>query len=153
MRKQDEKLAELSDEIRTLTTKVAELRGERDANREVISLQDRVKTLQRSVSDLEVKKSKIEEDHARKLREVEHKVGLDRRRGEQEAELAKKDAVLAVREENLGHERKAFEEQMKFMRTRMEAEVTSLQTLMGQILERLPTVTVDKTITVGEPAA
>lgn len=146
MRKQDEKIEELSAEIRRLTKSIAELKGERDANREVIGLQDRVKDLQEAITELEITKSQLEESHARQLREVEHKIGLDRKRSEQEADLAKKDAVLAVREENLSHERETFKKEMAFMRSRMEAEVSAMQTLMGQILERLPTVTVEKSI-------
>lgn len=142
---------ELLSELRALSKSVAELKGERDAVREEVTLADRVKRLQKDVSDLEIQKDRLKEDHAREKREVEHMVGLERKRQEFEAEQAMKavdvartEATLAVREENLATDRARFESEMKFTRERFEAEVGYLKELMVEVLDRLPKVTVDK---------
>jgi hypothetical protein len=54
-----------------------------------------------------------------------------------------------VKEENLRADRARFEEQMAFTTKRFEKEVEYLRQMHGEILERLPTVRVDKTIKVG----
>lgn len=151
--------AELLEEIRKLSKSVAELKGERDSIREEVSLADRVKKLQKEISDLEIDKAKITEDHARKERETTHMVGLERKRQQFEAEqatkgieTAKQEAVLAVREENLKADKDRFTDEVKFTRERFESEVGYLKELMVEVLGRLPSVSVDKKITVGARA-
>ena len=146
MWKRDPLRAELSEQIERLTTEVAKLTGEARGRKESIRLTDTVKDLKRQITDLEISKAKREEENERKLREVEHKVGLEKLRGESEREIAVKEAKLAVREENLGRERESFEKEMEFTRTRMGEEVDRLADLQKEILERLPVVKVDRQI-------
>jgi len=138
---------EVLNRLEALTEEVTKLRGKQKGRGEAIRLSDEVKKLKHQITDLEISKSKREEDNERQLREVEHKVGLEKLRGEAERDIAVKEAELAVREGNLSREREAFEKEMEFTRTRMTEEVDRITALQEQILKRLPVVTVDKQIT------
>jgi len=140
-------LAKLNESTIALQVQITELKGERDALK-------RVKSLQEQISRLEIDKGKLVEDNDRKIRETTHMVGLERKRQEFEAEQAKKgieharaQAILEVQRENLETERAAFVKEMKFREERFTQEVGYLKDLMTQILDRLPTVTVDRQIT------
>ena len=122
-----------------------------------VAYSEEVVELKKQIADLEIVRDKEKEDRARELREVEHKIGLERQRSSQEATLAaqkatnEKDAAIAqarveVREENLKAEKGRFETEMKFMRERMEHEVDQLRDLLGNVMEMVPKVTVDKRI-------
>lgn len=150
----DRQTKQLDDAVLALQQEIADLKAERAAVTTERDAAKRVKSLQEQISRLEIDKGKIVEDNAREKREVTHMVGLERKRQEFEAEQARKgietaraQAVLEVREENLKQEREAFEAHMKFQNDRFTAEVGYLKDLMGQILDRLPTVTVDRQIT------
>lgn len=134
------------EELRGLKRSLAKLEGERDAAREEIGLADQVVTLKKTLTDLEIKHDRVKEQHEREKREVEHMVGLEKKRQTFEVDSAKRDAVLSVREENLTADKDRFAEQMKFQDDRFKSEVKYLKDLMGQILERLPTINVEKTI-------
>lgn len=143
--------AELSEAIAGLRSELAKLESERKARAEERKLSGELEGLQKQIAKLTIDKDRIVEDNAREKREVTHMVGLERKRQEFEAEQAKQsvatartEAMLEVREENLAAERTAFEQHMKFQNDRFEAEVGYLKDLMGQILDRLPTVTVDR---------
>lgn len=129
------------DKIEELAEELAKLRGERKAARDELSLSDQVKKLREEIATLEIDKAKVEEENARKLREVEHKVGLDEKRQEFERTRAVKDAELAVREEALSADKQRFEDEMKFQRERFETEVGYLHKMVDEVLERLPKVT------------
>ena len=116
------------------------------AAREELNLTEQVVELKRQITDLEIKKSKVEEDNARERRELTHMIGLEKRRQEAELVQGKKDAELTVREANLSADRTRFDEQMKFQMERFNKEVDYLHGMVGQMLERLPTITVDRTI-------
>lgn len=116
-------------------TTLAKLRQMVDYGAEVLKLREEIETLK-------IEKGRKEEESARKEREIEHKVGLERKRQEFEVEAAKRDATLTVREENLAADRKRFEDQMAFHEKRFSEEVTYLKEMVGQVLERLPNVTV-----------
>ena len=115
--------------------------------RSVADLSSKVKELKEQVSALEIQKAKKEEEYARREREVEHKVGLERKRSEFEVTSAKREAVLSVREENLAADRKRFEEQIGFHEKRFTQEVGYLKELMTSIMQRLPDVTVSGELT------
>lgn len=121
----------------------ATVRVERDLDglKTIDSLQAKVAALREDLSKLEIDKSKKEETFQRREREIEHKVGLERARQEQELKAAKREALVEVREENLAAERKQFSDQMKFQTDRFAAEQEYLKDLMGQILKRLPDIT------------
>lgn len=116
-------------------TALAKLRQVVDYGAEVLKLREEIETLK-------IEKGRKEEESARKEREIEHKVGLERKRQEFEMEAAKREATLTVREENLAADRKRFEDQMAFHEKRFSEEVTYLKEMVGQVLERLPNVTV-----------
>lgn len=146
--------AQLDEGVLALKSEISKLEAERTARIRVADLDKEIAKLKEQITGLRIEKSKLDEDNAREKREVMHMVGLERKRQEAEAEQAKKDlenakreATLAVREENLKAERAAFEQSMKFQEERFKKEVGYLKDLMGQILERLPTVTVDRQIT------
>jgi hypothetical protein len=137
------------EELQLLKRDIAKLSGERDAVREELKLGDEVTRLKRTLTNLEIERDKIIEEHEREKREVEHHVGLERKRMEFEIDSAKRDTTLTVREENLSAQIERFEEQMKFRTERFDMEVGYLKELMGEILERLPHVEVDKKIAIG----
>lgn len=110
--------------------------------REAVDLGEKVKELQGQVVKLEIQQEKKQEEWNRKERELEHKVGLERKRQEFELEAGKREAIVKVREENLEADKKRFEEQMAFQQKRFEEEVGYLKGMMGQVLERLPKVQV-----------
>lgn len=147
----DKERGELKTVIASLKDEIAELRGERKARQKELGLTDDVIRLKTEIEDLRIAKSRLTEAHEREKRELTHMVGLEKKRQEVELAQGKREATLAVREENLKADRDRFEEQMKFTRKRFEEEVGYLKDLMGEILDRLPTVTVDKTVSDGEP--
>ena len=145
---------ELNQAILDLKTEIANLTAEREAQTKATDLNASLIDLQQELENLKISKARLIEDNEREKREVTHMVGLERKRQEFEADQARKGietarekAVLEVREENLKTERDAFTKQMAFQQTRFETEVKYLRDLMGQILDRLPTVTVDRQIT------
>ena len=104
----------------------------------VTDLSGKVKELRQQIETLEIEKARREEDGKRREREIEHKIGLERKRQEFELESGKKDAILKVREENLSADKKRFEEQMKFHEKRFSEEVTYLKDMVSEVLKRLP---------------
>lgn len=99
---------------------------------------EKVGKLEKDISRLEIERDKKQEEFDRREREVEHKVGLERKRQEFEIEQAKRETTVAVREENLSADKERFKAEMDFQRKRLEGEVESLRTLVAQMLERLP---------------
>src|SRR5438132_759868 len=86
----------------------------------VSALSEQVLTLKRSIADLEIQKSKREEEHAKQERELRHMIGLEKKRQEVEIAQSKKDTELTVREGNLAADKKRFEENLKFNTERFE---------------------------------
>lgn len=119
----------------------------------VADLSARVKQLRDQCEVLEVEKSRKEEEHGRKVREVEHKVGLERKRQAFEVESAKREATLAVREENLKEDRKRFEDAMAFHEKRFTQEVGYLKDLMTELMKRLPEMNITQDIGHGSRRA
>lgn len=93
--------------------------------------------LREQIETLKIEKGRREEEFARQQREVEHKVGLERKRQEFEVASAKREATLAVREENLKADRARFEEQMKFQTKRFEEEVGYLKGMLSDVLKQI----------------
>lgn len=151
---EDSKIQALTDEIKTLSKRVADLKGERDSVTEELGLSAKLIALEKEKTSKEIELDRVKEDHAREKRDIEHMVGLHKDRVKQEIELAKRDSTLSVREENLKADRDRFDDQMKFMQKRMETELERLNKLTSEILTRLPTVKVDRKIseTVGAVA-
>ena len=136
----------LTESITALKDDIADLKKERKRTEKELELTGTVVDLKKQISELEIKKSKMEESHAREERELRHMIGLEKKRQEFEIQQAKKETALDVREGNLSAEKKRFEDNLKFNSDRFERMETYLKELMEKVLDRLPTVTVDKTI-------
>jgi len=145
--KKDVQLVKLTGEIEKLSREVASLKGEKSAITEQRTLEERVLSLKKQVSDLEISRDKKQEDFDRRERELTHMIGLEKKRQEVEIKQASQDARLAVREENLKGEKEQFEKQMKFRTDQFDTQIKYLQSLMEQVLGRVPTVTIDRSIT------
>lgn len=131
---------EISDRIiRMLTSSTEEVRNI------VCNLQERA-TLLKDIEKLKIEKGRKDEEFARREREIEHKVGLERARQEQELTLAKREAIVSVREDTLKAERERFEQNMKFMQDRFEKEVKYQRELSEELLKALPKMTIRQEI-------
>lgn len=107
--------------------------------RSITDLSARVKELRTQLETLEIERGKKQEEFDRREREVEHKVGLERKRQEMELGLERKKAKLEAQEEALKADKTRFEAQMKFHQERFEKEVTYQRELLEKMMERLPT--------------
>ena len=106
----------------------------------IADLNKKVRELREVAETANIEKDRREEVFAKKEREVEHKVGLERTRQKFESEQAKREATVTVREETLTDDRTRFEDQMKFQQERFTEEVKYLKDMVGQVLKRLPGV-------------
>lgn len=127
--------------------------GALDDSDKVTKLSGDVLKLKEEVAALELAKARQREEFEKTERELKHMVGLEQKRQhverEQaavELEQATKAAKLEVREENLAADKKRFEEQLKFNTSRFEKMESYLKGMLDNILERLPTVTVDRQV-------
>jgi len=98
---------------------------------ELVKLRDEIETLK-------IEKGRREEEYAKKDREIEHKIGLERKRQEFEIAQSKREATVTIREENLKADRDRFESQMKFHDERFTQEVGYLKDMIADMLKRLP---------------
>lgn len=117
-----------------------------DRYADVQRLQDTVTTLKEQIETLRIEKGRKEEEMAKKEREIEHKVGLEKKRQEFEVEQAKRETTVSLREENLKADRDRFEKETKFTTDRFEKEVGYLKDMVGSVLERLPTAEIIATV-------
>ncbi len=104
----------------------------------IADLNQEVQALREAAEKEKIEKDRKDEVFAKKEREIEHKVGLERTRQKFESEQAKREATVTVREENLTADRTRFEGQMKFQQERFTEEVKYLKEMVGQVLKRLP---------------
>lgn len=148
----DTRVAELTDEIRKLSRAVAELRGENEALEDRRVLLNEKLELTAEIEQLKIERERMEEGHARKVREVEHATGLHRKQSEWERTKAVEEATIAVQKGNLDAERTRFEEQLAFHKTQIKNEVDRLDGLLKGLMDRLPTVTVEKAISIRSGA-
>jgi hypothetical protein len=146
MFKKDAQLKKLSDEIERLTVEVAGLRAEKKSVSEQRSLSEQIVDLKKQVSNLEITRDKKQEDFDRRERELTHMIGLEKKRQEFEIKKSVEDARLAVREENMKTAKEQFDKEIKFKESQLTKQIDYLQGLMKELMERLPTVTVDKQI-------
>ena len=134
-----ERFDTLMDELAGLKRQVAELRGDREGHGRARKLETELATLKRELTDKQIEFDREQEKWDREKREVEHMVGLQRRRSEYDAEAAAREAKLVVREENLTAQQQRFDEHVAFIEKRFDQQFRSLEKLTGQILERMPT--------------
>lgn len=120
------------------------------AAKEMLSKVAKAGDLQKEITRLEVELSRKQEDWARREREVEHKVGLERKRQEFEIEQAKRETSTTVREENLKADKERFKSEMEFQRKHLEGEIGALRELVGEMLKRLPSAEIYANLTGGK---
>ena len=99
------------------------------------------------LTDKQIEYDREHEKWERERREVEHMVGLQRKRGEFETEAARREATLDVREENLKATQERMQAQLDFTEARFDQQFESLNKLMEKFLDRMPTT--KQLITVG----
>ena len=136
----------LREEVSKLRRELRDARTERDEARAEVKVADELVKVKKDLVEARIQQDRLTETNDRERRDIEHKVGLEKRRQEQELVLAKREALVEVRENNLQADRDRFEEQMSFTTKRFEEEAHTQKELMLEILKRLPTVTVEKSI-------
>lgn len=145
--KEDSALATLTGQIRSLTKEVAGLRGERDAQQGLRDLTDERNDLTARIERLKIEKDRTDETNRRERREVEHMVGLEKKRMEQERILAVREAELKVKEDAVDAKVAALTEQLDFSTKELGSQITYLKDdIIKQVFERLPIVEVNKTV-------
>jgi multidrug resistance efflux pump len=122
----------------------------REAARQAEHGIERLAELRKKISDLEIDHARKKEEWDRREREVEHKVGLERKRQEFEIEQAKRETQTSVREENLKADKERFKSEMDFQRARLEEEVKSLRDLVAEMMKRLPSAEIYADLTGGK---
>ena len=138
----------LMQQVGDLKGELAALRAEMQAVSTADRLSNDIVKLRENIADLKAQESAITEKYERERREVEHMVGLERKRQAFEVDQAKREATVELREENLAADRKRFDEQMKFMESRLTEEVRYLKDdILKGILERLPTWNTEHIVT------
>jgi DNA anti-recombination protein RmuC len=141
---------ELVEEIAKLRGEIKALREEKRAVGRSADLQTEINDLTKRLTDLQITEDRVSEERDRERREVEHMVGLERRRQEFEVEQAKRETQVELREAALTEQRKRFEEQMKFIENRLADEVKYLKDdIIKALLKAMPTFRVDRRESVG----
>lgn len=107
---------------------------------------EELRTLKCEIVRLEVERDKKKEEWDRREREVEHKIGLERKRQEFEIEQSKRETTVSIREQNLAADRERFKQQMDFERAHLQKQIESLNKLVEQLLARLPSAEIIATI-------
>jgi hypothetical protein len=128
-----------SREEKELLTKLRELEKWSGADK-VGGLTGEIIDLKKKLTDLEIQKSKKQEEFDKQERELRHMIGLEKKRQEFEIEQARKETALSVREGNLAAEQKRFEEQLKFNTERFQSMEKYLKEMFSDVLKRLPDV-------------
>jgi len=93
-----------------------------------------INALKEEIETLKLEKRVKEWDFEKREMEIEHKIGLERKRQEFEKDEAKRLAVVEVREENLKAQEARFDEQVDFVTKRFTEEVGYLKDIVGQVL-------------------
>lgn len=106
----------------------------------VVGLENEIARLTREVTKLEIARDKQLETTKRERREIEHLVGLERKRSEAETALALREAKIGVREEAFAKDLNRFQEQMDFNNAQFNNQVRYLQEIVGKVLAHLPKV-------------
>ena len=136
---------EVVDDLHELRSAVDKILKLVEGRKNVVALTDEVVALKTSIADLEINKSKLTESHEREKREVQHFVGLEKKRQEVEIDQATREATLKVREENLDADKARFDDHIKFVEEKQAKHLDDIKALLSQVMDRIPTVTVDVT--------
>lgn len=119
---------------RGVSEAIRRFRGDLDKLTDLDRLREEKATLNEQIEKLKLERDRKQEEFDRREREIEHKVGLERLRQEQERELARREASADAREENQKQAEKSFDERMKFFRDELDDQ----KELLHKVLERLP---------------
>lgn len=136
-----DKLVDLFDQMKSSY----ELKFDRIQN--YLDLSKEVNGLREEKNQLIIDKNLIDEKYEKREREIEHKLGLERQRQEQELKLAIREQTVKLQEVALVEDRKRFEGQMAFHEKRFTEEVTYLKDMIKPLLEALPKMTIKETNT------
>lgn len=135
-----EKLLDLFDQIKNgYDSKLDRIQNYLDLSKEVENLRE-----QRN--QLIIDKSLINEKYEKREREIEHKLGLERQRQEQELKLSIREQTVKIREENLTADRDRFSKEMEFVTKRFEQETGYLKDMIKPLLDALPKMTIKETV-------
>jgi chromosome segregation ATPase len=141
--RRSEDLTELREELERLTTEVSKISGQLKSRKDVLALTDEAIDLKEKIQDLKIEKSRLTEEHDKEKREVQHFVGLEKKRQEVEMDQATRGAKLDVREANLEADKERFEKHIQFVEKRMTDHLGDMKDLLTQVMERIPTVSVN----------
>jgi chromosome segregation ATPase len=119
-----------------LSKQIAQLTATKETLIENKELSEENDQLKRDIAQNEIKLGKQNEDHQRRIRDIEHKVGLVKQEQEQTLELSKRETKLEVGESNLSKERELFEERIKSF----DSQIAFLTGHVEQILGLVPSV-------------
>jgi len=134
----------LREQIEVLEREVRKLVQQRDDLQTEAGLSDTIISLRKRITELEIEEAKKTEAFDREKREVEHMVGLERRRADFEREAAIREAELSVREQNLAAVQENLQKQIDFMVERFTEEVGYLKTeVLAVVIKALPNVNVE----------
>lgn len=139
--------SEILEEIQRLSREVASLKGERAATNDLKKMDQEYNRAKRELTNLQIELDRVKEQHERETREIEHKVGLQKKAQTFEITAAKREATVQVREENLEAQEKRFEEHVKFIEKRFDQQFEALNSITEKILDRMPET--KQLITVG----
>lgn len=135
--------------LEELSRNLAEASGQAQAIEERLKLLDDYEGVKKALTDKQIELDRVKEEHARKEREIEHKLGLHRIQVDQERTSAVTEAKLAVREEALVAAQDRHQEQITFIRERMENEMDAHRAILNEVLSRLPHFTHSRVEHVG----
>jgi chromosome segregation ATPase len=129
-----------SEELANVKAELHDVRGQLSASREALKLTDDIVDLKKKVVDLEIQEAKLKETHEREKRDVEHMVGLEKKRQQFEINQAKRETTVSVREENLAADQARFTAQMEFHKEQIAGEITRFEKILAGLFDRLPTI-------------
>ena len=137
-------IEKLQTQIEELEATVRKLMRQKKEVEDEAGYSEQIIQLKKKLADLEIQQAKKQETFDREKREVEHSVGLERRRSEFETEAATRDAVLTVREQNLTNVQENLQKQIDFMVERFTSEVGYLKDeVLKTVIQALPNYNVE----------
>lgn len=112
-----------------------------------LDLSVEVNSLREEKNQLTIDRNLINEKYEKREREIEHKLGLERIRQEQELKLGLREQTVKIREENLTADRDRFTKEMAFVTQRFEQETGYLKDMIKPLLEALPKMKITENLT------
>ena len=111
-----------------------------------IELIEEVAKLKSEKADLQIRIEAQKAAYERGDLEIKHMIGLEKKRQEVEISTARREAILAVKEENLKAKQEQFDASMKFREEQFKSEMARMQGFLEEITKRLPVVNVNKVL-------